>query len=123
MSYEYLIRKAYGCGRGGANGKAEADHYRRMEMAERAIEIRNSTLSLEDLKYEFRVKASKVSNSINEAIRHVVNSYYFTGETEQYRQQLEKLEADISLCVDKKIIDRVIEDAYDVFTKLNLKMG
>lgn len=123
MSYEYLIRKAYNCGRGGASGNAEAGYYRDLEVAERAIEIQNSMLSLNELKYEFRVAASRVSNNIGTAIRYVINTHYFTEQTEEYKEKLEKLKAEISLCMDKKIIDKVIEETHDVFRKLDLKMG
>ncbi len=123
LSYEYLIRKAYNCGRGGADGKAEADDYRKLERAERMIEIRNSTKSLDDLKYDYRKSAVKISMNISEALRKVENTFYFTDENKQYKQLLSKLSNEVSMSMDKKAIDKVIEEVEDIFMKLKLKMG
>jgi len=62
MSNEYLIRRAYGCGRGGAQGMAEADTCSRFERAVRTVERQRKAIkeetwgvsnkSIDELEYE-----------------------------------------------------------------------
>ena len=75
MLYEYLVRMAYHCGRGGAGGKAEADIYRKLERAHNAVEKKLPTRSMDDWEYEYRSAAATVSGNVATASTKVANDF------------------------------------------------
>ena len=95
LSYEDLIRNAYNCERGGANGKAEAEVYRKMERVENAINTRISIDSNGDLEYNYRSASIHLSMNIHEALMKVADDFYFTDENNKFKEHLEKLASDI----------------------------
>jgi hypothetical protein len=85
MDYEIILRKAYQTGRGGADGEAEADIYRRYERVLRQLELqkeavrkgepRHSSLSMEDLEYEVRKHRIGVGNTLNGALKQTIKQF------------------------------------------------
>lgn len=123
LSYEYLMRKAYNCGRGGANGKAEADLYRKLERAESMLKTRNSTKSQDDLEYDYRKAAVEISMNVSEALKKVENEFYFTKANDKHKQRLGELSSNISMNMDKATIDKAIGEAHNIFKELDLQMS
>jgi hypothetical protein len=123
MLYEYLVRMAYNCGRGGAGGKAEADIYRKLERTQNAVEKKLPTRSIDDLEYEYRSAAATVSGNVAQALQKVEKGFYFTEENKHYKKRLDELAGGLSLCMDKEVIDRTIEESLDIFKELGLTVG
>ncbi len=123
MSYEYLIRKAYNCGRGGAGGKAEATIYRKMERAENALKTRMSTTANGDLEYDYRSAAIEVSMNVNDALREVISDSFLAEKNKNTKKRLEELANKISMNTDRKTIDEIIEEAHEIFKELGIEMS
>ncbi len=122
MSYEYLIRKAYNCGRGCAGGKAEATIYRKMERAENALKMRMSTTTNGDLEYDCRSAAIGVSMNVDDAIRKVINGSFFPKKNKKPKKRLEELADKVSMSTDRKTINETIEEAHEIFKELGIEM-
>ena len=122
LSYEYLIRKAYNCRRGGAGGKAEASIYRKMERVEKARKTRISINSDKELEYNYRSASLQVSMNINEALIKVINDFHFTDKNRKIKDTLEKLTDNLYMSTDRKIIDNTIKNAHDIFKRIKLRM-
>ena len=123
MSYEYLIRKAYNCGRGGAGGKAEATIYRKMERAENALKMRMSATTNSDLEYDYRSAAMGVSMNVNDALRKVISGSFFSEKNKKSKKRLEELASIIAMNTDRKTIDEIIEEAHGIFKELGIEMN
>ena len=119
LSYEYLIRKAYNCRRGGAGGKAEAGIYRKMEKARK---MRTSIRSDKELEYNCRSATLQVSMNINEALVKVLKDYQFSGNHQKVKITLEDLVDNLYMSTDRKIIDSTIKNALDLFKRIKLSM-
>ncbi len=122
LSYEYLIRKAYNCGRGGANGKAEASIYRRMERVTKARKMRISVSTNNELEYSYRSASLQVSMNINDALIRVLNNFHFTDKNIGIKNTLENLTDDVYMSTDRRIIDNTIKNAHDIFKRIKLRM-
>jgi len=122
LSYEYLIRKAFNCGRGGANGMAEADIYRKMERVENAINMRMSTSSNGDLEYNYRSAAINISVNVSEALRKVSQEFHFESKNQNLKQRLQKLAGHVSMSTDREIIDTTIKEAHEIFKRIKLEL-
>ena len=119
LSYEYLIRKAYNCRRGGAGGKADAGIYRKMEKARK---MRMSIRSDKELEYSCRSATLQVSMNINEALVKVLNDYQFSDNHKKVKITLEDLVDNLYMSTDRKIIDSTIKNALDLFKRIKLSM-
>jgi len=122
LSYEYLIRKAFNCDRGGANGMAEADIYRKMERVENAIKMRMSASSNGDLEYNYRSAAINISVNVSEALRKVSKDFHFESKNQNLKQRLQKLADNVSMSTDRKIIDDTIKEAHEIFKEIKLNL-
>lgn len=120
MLYEYLVRMAYNCGRGGAGGKAEADIYRKLERAHNAVEKKLPTRSMDDWEYEYRSAAATVSGNVAQALRKVENEFYFTEDNQHNKKKLDELAGGLSRCMDKEVIDHTIDESMNIFKELGL---
>jgi hypothetical protein len=120
LLYEYLVRMAYNCGRGGAGGKAEADIYRKLERAKMALDKKLPTRTMDDWEYDYRSAAANVSMNVGQALQKVEKNLYFTEENKHSRKRLEELAGQISGCTDKETIDSTINESLDIFKKLGL---
>ncbi len=114
MEYECLVRMAYGCGRRGSPG-ADADIYRRMEHALNHLSPPYiSTKSKEDLEYDYRVATAKVKGYIADAIEKAMKEIYNAED----KTKLQELKASLHMHEYKKdTIDKVIDEASDIFLK------
>jgi hypothetical protein len=129
MGYEYLIRKAFGCGRHGVAG-ADADTFRRYERVQALYEenldaIKNNkprtrNQSIEELANEAGVETGRVVAYINSALDHVKKHHYEQLTDEQYNE-LENCGV-ILLTPTKKNIEDVLEKTHTVFSDLGLQM-
>ncbi|WP_157972995.1 hypothetical protein [Aureibaculum luteum] len=90
-----MIRTAYNCGPGGADGRAEAKIYHKMEQIENAIKERASIDSNGGIEYIYRSASINVSMNIYDALIKVVDDFYFTDENKKMKKRLEKLATDI----------------------------
>lgn len=123
MSYEYLIRKSYNCGRGGAGGKAEATIYRKMERAENALKIGMSATTNGNLEYDYRSAAIGVSMNVNHALRKVISGSFFPEKNNKAKKRLQELAGKVSMNTDRKTIDEIIEEAHEIFKELGIEMS
>lgn len=122
LSYEYLIRKAYNCSRGGADGKAEASIYRKMERIEKARKMRILVSSNNELEFNYRSASLQVSMNINDALNRVLNNFHFTDKNKGIKNILENLTDDVYMSTDRRIIDNTIKNAHDIFKRIKLRM-
>lgn len=80
MDYEYLVRRAFQCGRLGVTG-ANADNYRGLEMAEArySTEMKKGQTKNEErakeLLFKYGQKIGEVSSYVESAINHVQKNY------------------------------------------------
>ena len=127
MGYEYLIRKAYGCGKQSMHG-AEADIFRRYEKELRLYELsRNdnevsvSSLPLDQLAYNAGVECGKVTGHIRSSISKILNENSEELSEEQ-KEILENCASKLLKPTKEKIKDS-IEQANKVFSAIGLKVG
>ncbi len=120
MQYEVLIRSVYNCGRGSAKG-ADADIYRRMDMAERIREDSISNKTQEEKDYDYRSKFSEVRANVRNALRDGLDKIKYRAT----KDDIEKIEEMYSTLhrlnfFDKKELDIIIESADEIFFKNGL---
>lgn len=130
MSYEYLIRRAYKCGRHGVEG-ANADIYRTLErdniLYTTALnEIENKLPrswgeDVKDLAYRNGISAGKVANHIVNAIRKV-QSDLNSSLTDEEQEVFEHCKAEMYAPTIEKIQD-VIKKAEDIMVEHGLYPG
>ena len=130
IDYEYLIRKAFQCGRHGAPG-ANTDIYRRYERnqdlySQALIEIerdkpRTWLQDLNEMAYELGVAAGQVVIYIEMAIYRVKKDF----ENQLTDEQTEQLESCGSLLFDpsRENIEAAIDKVHHIFSDLNLQMS
>jgi hypothetical protein len=120
MDYEFLVRAAYDCGRSGSPG-ADADIYRSMELALALLdEPKISTKSVNELDLEYRYAAAKVRRYTVDAINKGISRIYDTAD----RQALEQLAAKLHVREFRKdVIDKVIDEASEIFSKHHIEPG
>lgn len=130
MDYEYLIRKAFQCGRHGASG-ANADIYRRYESKQALyrqalIEIernepRTWLQDLNEMAYELGIAAGQVVTYMEVAIYRVKKNF----ENQLTDEQTEELESCESLLLDpsRENMEAAIDKVHHIFSDLNLQMS
>lgn len=127
MTYEYLIRRAYQCGRYGVSG-ADADIYRAYERKEiiyrkdkEAIENgtpRIRTGSIDDLAHEAGIASGEIATHLESAIEKVLKDY-----DNQFNQNQKDILQD---CIDKLLsptkdnIEDAIQRATDVMVEMKI---
>jgi len=122
MSYEFLIRRAYHCGRHGAKGKADTRDYHELERAVRQCNSpETSTKSKEELEYDVRVAGTKVALGVEDAIKKAMAEVKYDADAKEEIKILEELIKKVSLQRDIKVINEVIEEAMNIFIKLKLE--
>ncbi|KAB1061466.1 hypothetical protein [Salibacter halophilus] len=130
MEYEYLIRKAFNCGRFGAPG-ANADIYRRYERNKGLYESETDAVKnnkprkwnqpIEDLAYEAGRKEGEVVAHINNALDHV-EKHYQDELTSEQEKELSDCKSEL-LEPSKEKIDKVIDRVHEVFSEAGLQMS
>ena len=120
MMYEHFMTTVYKCDRGGANGAADADYYRKMrhavnlyEAQKKALdngEVPVSTESLSVLKYDVNVAIRRIGNRVSEALREAIRNTY----DDDKRNQLSALSAELIEVTDKEKLDEVIDKAWEL---------
>ena len=127
MGYEYLIRKAYNCGKQSQYG-ANADFFRKYEVElakyylcrdENISAISN--LSEKELAYNVDIECGKISSYIESAISKVLNE---DSEklSEDQKEVLENCIVKLLKPTKEKIEDS-IEQANKIFSEIGLKVG
>ena len=130
MTYEFVMRQAFNTHRHGANGKADADVYRRFTRAVGLVEHQKEALennrmpprldAVEDLEYDARVQAAKVCLNLRQAIRHVIENEYPSKED---TKELEKIMTSLSEQYDENEIGVLMGKTSVIFKRIGLKMG
>ncbi len=130
MGYEYLIRKAYNCGRFGGPG-ANADVFRGYETAQvRYRENMNALKNnkpktwkkpIEELAFIAGQEAGEVATYINVALEHVQKRFedQLSSKQEEIFEELRMLLTDPT----EKNIGDVLEKGHELFQELNLQIG
>ena len=116
MKYEYLIRKAFKCGRHGVRG-ADADIFRGYEG--RQAEYERGENKIES--YEAGRKAGAVAAHLQNAISHVKKKHESSLTQEQY-ETLDNLGSQLYE-PNLKNVQEVIDGTHEVFTQLGLSIG
>ncbi|MEM1406297.1 MAG: hypothetical protein AAGG59_05940 [Bacteroidota bacterium] len=121
LTYESLLCKAHNCDRGGANGAADADVYRKLENAQRMLEVQEQAIekkeippsnrSINDLKHEFRAQTAKVRNNILQGLREINRKTHDEKKKEKLLKLMRVLNPDE---YSKEMIDDVIDQAWDI---------
>ena len=127
MGYEYLIRKAYGCGRQRAHG-ADADFFRKYERELAKYNVSKdkslspiSNQSEEELAFNADIECGKISSYIENAISKVLNK--------DSKKLSEDQKVVLENCIEKLLnptkekIEDSIEQANKVFSEIGLKLG
>jgi hypothetical protein len=118
MGYEYLVRRAYQCGRFGSPG-ANADIYRKMERAFYSLTIPTvSNKTKEGLEYDCRHEAATVRSYVLDAINKGMKQIYDEADNEKLKLLKSKLHI---MEYDKNVLDEVIEEASGIFRKHKLE--
>jgi hypothetical protein len=130
MGYEYLIRKAFKCGRHGAPG-ANADIFRGYER--QLVRYRDSLAaaknqkqsalnkSIEEIAFDTGVKAGEVAAYMDAALSHVKNKFY-ENLTEEQKEGFEECQSLLREPTEKNIGD-ALEKGHELFTELRLSIG
>ncbi|NDW11081.1 hypothetical protein [Dysgonomonas sp. 520] len=129
LSYEYLLRRVYKVGRHGKDG-ADADIYRRMERAKRTLEINIeskekgtipiSTLSTDELLYQYHSACAGVWGYVSQAIRDGLKEYGYLLTDEEKKQLTESIVEPPKRLVEKDYIDKAIKTAESIFAKYEI---
>ena len=122
LGYEYLIRKAYNCTKGSADGRAEGSIYQKIEKVENAIKARIAVDSNGEIEQIYRSASINVSMNVYDALKKVADSFHFTSENEKLKKRLEEMLNEIYMSTDKKIIDDTMLEAHQIFERLDLQM-
>lgn len=127
MNYEYLIRKAYNCGRHGVIG-ANADIYRRYQRdlnlynaSIKEIENKESRSWLKEIKlmaFEVSMRSGLIIAYIKMALNHVRKEFEDEIDIKRFDLLISKLSVPT-----KENIDEVIKEAHIIFNELELKVG
>jgi len=131
LLYEHLVKAAYNTERFGAQGKADADVYRDMELALRGVELQKeaikngqmpiSTKSVNDLEYEARVAIAKVRGNVSAAISEALRNTDLKYSSEETKQKLKHLQSKLNINeYNKDTIDNVISEVWDIFRENKL---
>lgn len=125
--YELVMCAAFDCSKGGANGAANAEVYRRMEYAvdlvglqKKAIknkEMPLSTKSVSELEYEANVAVLRLRNHLDSAIIASLKRVY----REEFREELMSLRSSSDHWqYDTAVIDEVITRMNQIFQEEEL---
>ena len=125
MIYEHFMTTVYKCDRGGANGAADADYYRKMRHAVNLYEAQKKALdngeppvwgeSLSVLKYDVNVAIRRIGNRVSEALTEAMRTTY----DEDKREKLNALRADLIEISDKEKLDGIIDQAWELVSPKN----
>ncbi|KMQ70152.1 hypothetical protein [Chryseobacterium koreense] len=117
LSYEYLIRRVYQCGRYGVAG-ANADEYRRLERTHNYLKNNKSKVKSEDI-FKYGFECGQITAYIRGAIEKFRNDFFQNLSNE------EKIKIDEILVtlIDGKldVIQKSITDAEKIMLDHNLK--
>lgn len=118
LSYEYLIRRVYQCGRHGVAG-ANADAYRRLERAHNYLKDNKSKVKSEDI-FKYGFECGQITAFIRSAVEK------FRSDFSENLSTKEKLKIDeilVSLIDGKlEVIQKSISDAEKIMIDHNLKL-
>jgi hypothetical protein len=127
LTYEYLIKAAYNCERGGANGKTDATIYREWARAIHIVVLQEQAIksklplpdsrSVDQLEYIARGKAVGVRENVSNAISEVLKEPRPAEMVSKLRYQQKRLGINE---YDEKVIDKVIEETWELFRELKL---
>jgi hypothetical protein len=115
MSYEYLLRRIYHCGRHGAKG-ADADVYRKLEHAEMHLTNPNWNKTKEEKEYDYRVAFAGVKSYLVNALKEGFKQVQYKA-TEKEIEKLESIRTELN-DIDfyhKKRLDEIIGEADKIF--------
>lgn len=119
MSYEFLLRRVYECGRNNSNG-ADADIYRRMSHAYADLSIKSMYRNDDDREYEFRMHFAGVRENVAKAIATGIKKMKYEANEEDIKQ-LEAMTDKLTLTFyDKQELDIIITKANDLFSKYGI---
>lgn len=121
MSYEYLLRRVYHCGRHGAKG-ADADVYRKLERAETHLTNPNWNKTKEEKEYDYRVAFAGVKSYIGNALKEGFKQVQYKA-TEEEVGKLENIKTELNDIgfYDKKRLDEIISEADKIFKEHGLE--
>lgn len=121
MEYEFLLRRVYHCGRHGVKG-ADADVYRRLELAETNLTNPYWNKTQEQKDYDYRSAFAEVKMYVRNALREGVEQIKYKA-TQAEIEKLENMETEIRSIsfYDKNRLDEIIEEADDIFSKHGLE--
>lgn len=121
MSYEYLLRRVYHCGRHGAKG-ADADVYRKLEHAEMHLTNPNRNKTKEEKEYDYRTAFAGVKTYVSNAIREGAKQVQYKA-TQEEAGKLEGMQTELNdfAFYDKKRLDEIIREADKIFGEHGLE--
>ena len=123
MEYESLLRSVYNCGRGEVKG-ADADIYRRMEMAERHLTdthwMKTEGVKREDYRTTFIEVRMYVRKALRDGLEKIKNNV--TQEEGELIDDMGTMIHDPNF-YNKIELDRIIGTAVFIFFKNGLKAG
>lgn len=121
MSYEFLLRRVYNCGRHGVKG-ADADIYRRMDMAKRHLDDPYWGKSKEQKEHDFYSSFIQVKDHVANAIKKGLEQIDYKA-TEEDINSLKTMLAALREhnFYDTEKLDEIIDNADEIFRKHGLK--
>jgi hypothetical protein len=123
MVYESLLRSVYNCGRSGKKG-ADADIYRKMEMAERFLTDTNWNKPKHEKEYDFRKAFVEVKTYVRKALIDGLKQVQTRASKEEI-ERIETMEATLQRLdfFNKIELDIIVDTADEIFSKNGLKEG
>lgn len=130
IEYEYLIRKAFNCGKNEIES-ANADLYREFERVQRTYEItkeeiekkspRSWNQSIEDIEYDLRKNCIKISRNIDSAIEEI-NKKLKYKLSDSDKKTLDKCSSELSFrkLPNIKTIEKVISQVDNIMLKYEM---
>ena len=121
MSYEYLLRRVYHCGRGGVKG-ADADIYRKLEHAATYLDDSNMKGTKEKKQQDYFNAFAEVKMYVRNALREGIRQVKHRTTKSEFTK-LEAMEEEVHSIkfYDKTGLDEIIEEADDIFRKYGLE--
>lgn len=121
MDYEFLLRRVYNCARHGVKG-ADADIYRKMDMAQRHLDDPNWGKSKEQKEHDFYSAFIRVKDHVAIAINKGISQIDYKATEEEIntlKAMLETLRK--HNFYNKEKLDDIIDDADEIFRKHGLE--
>lgn len=121
MTYEYLLRGIYDCGRDASKG-ADADIYRAMEHAHNNLSVKVMFKTQDEREYDYRKKFAAVRSNVRDALQRGYDR--IKGRLDNKDEgKLASFISTLNFSVyDREELDKIIDESDELFSRYGVKV-